>query len=282
MDNKIIDGKKLALKHEKVLKKKIQGLVKKPKIISVLIGDDPASLMYSKMKQRKAADLGIDFELLNIPPRGWDVVTRGWDVVTQEIKRLNQDPKIDGIMIQLPVPNEFLGNHRVEELLNLIDPKKDVDGLNYAHKGTPCVPAAVRAILAILKDEGVEVKNKKVAVLGRSKLVGKPVAEQLQKMGAKVLVGHSQTLDLKEITKDADIIISAVGKANLVTGEMIKKGVVIIDVGTSKLNGKIVGDVDFKSVTAKAVKITPVPGGVGPMTIISLMENVVELAHGNV
>lgn len=274
----IIDGKKLALKHEEILKGKIKGLSRKPKIVSILIGDDPASLMYSKMKQKKAQELGIDFELECFemtPPR--------WQAVTEEIKRLNDDKSVNGVMIQLPVPEEFLGEHQAEGLLDLIDPGKDVDGLNYTRKVLPCVPAVVKAILSILEDENVKVESKRIAVLGRSNLVGKPLVQELEKMGAKVVVGHSQTPDLKKITLGAEIVISVVGKPGLVTGEMISPGAVVIDAGAAKNEeGKIVGDIDFISVAPKASKITPVPGGVGPITIISLMENVVKLVNGNV
>jgi methylenetetrahydrofolate dehydrogenase (NADP+)/methenyltetrahydrofolate cyclohydrolase len=179
-------------------------------------------------------------------------------------------------MVQLPLPKEFLQGRDEKELLKFIDSQKDVDGLNYAHKPSTFVPAAVKAVISVLEDENISVENKKVVVVGASDLVGKPVSEELKKMGAEVTVIDSKTEDVKEKTLEADILISATGVPGLITGEMVKVGVIVIDVGAEKVDGKVVGDVDFESVEPKASRITPVPGGVGPMTVISLMENVVE------
>jgi methylenetetrahydrofolate dehydrogenase (NADP+)/methenyltetrahydrofolate cyclohydrolase len=274
MDPKIIDGRKLAKAHEEKLAQKIKKLKAKPKIVSFLVGDDPSSVLYSNLKQKKAVELGIGFELLHFPE------SINFKEIKNKIEKLNNDRSITGIMIQLPLPDKFLRSHQAEKLLETIDFKKDVDGLK---KNSLCLPAVVEAILSIIKDENIKVVNKKCVVIGASDLVGKPVAQELEKLGATVDVCDSKTDSLKEKTLGADIIVSATGVPGLVKGDMVKEGVAIIDVGAEKVNGKVVGDVDFESVYPKAAKITPVPGGVGPMTVISLMENIVKLVtYGNV
>lgn len=265
-DPKIIDGRKIAQKHQEKLKQEIARLTTKPKMVSILVGEDPSSILYSKIKQKKAAEIEIDFEWVSFPE------DTPYLEVVNKIQQLNQDQSVQGIMVQLPVPESFLTGHTELEFLQNINPEKDVDGLT--QKG-PFVPAAVAAVLIMLKDQGISVQNKKVVVIGASDLVGKPLALELEKLGGKISVCNSKTLDLAEETKEADIIISATGIPGILTGDMIKEGVVVIDVGTSKVNGKIVGDVDFSSVYPKALKITPVPGGVGPVTVVCLMENVV-------
>lgn len=269
----LIDGKTLAKLREEKLKKEISGLGFTPKVISIVIGEDAPSLLYTKMKQKKASDVEIDFE-----PRYFSANTK-YDEVVNFIRKLNEDSLINGIMIQLPIPDEFLKGRDWREILAEIKIEKDVDGLRYPD--SEFLPATARAVLSILDDEKIRLNNKKITVLGRSNLVGKPVADELLKRGAEVSVVHSQTPNPKEMTLEGDIVISAVGKAFLVKGDWIKIGAVVIDVGTSedRENGKIVGDVDFDKAKLKASKITPVPGGVGPMTVISLMENVVESCH---
>lgn len=277
MDEKIIDGRKLALLRQQKLVEEIKKLSKTPKVVSILVGSDPPSVLYTKIKQMKAEEIGIDFQPIYfiIPPQGWDIVCA-------KIKELNNDESVDGIMVQLPLPEEFLKGRDEKELLNLIVPEKDVDGLNYAQKVTPFVPAAVKAVISILEDEQIDVRGKKIVVVGASDLVGKPVMEELIKMGGKVTLCDSKTMRLQGETLEAQILISATGVPGLITGEMVKDGVIVIDVGASSkgrlASGRetIVGDVDFDSVYPKASRITPVPGGVGPMTVISLMENVVK------
>ncbi len=270
MDN-VIDGRKLAAIHEQRLIDKLRHLNFRPKIVSILVGDDEASLTYTKMKQKKAAEVGIDFDYIKFPE------TEQFQNVAMTIVKLNQDPRINGIMVQLPLPGEFLRERTTDDLLGRIDPQKDVDGLRV---DSPFLPATVRGVISILEDENVEVAGKFFAVLGKGQLVGKPIAKELKKRGALIGVIDSKTPNTADITRRADVIISAVGKPNLVTGEMVKEGVVVIDVGITRLdNGRLVGDVDFGSVSQKASKITPVPGGVGPMTVVSLMENVVESAE---
>lgn len=271
----LIDGKTLAKVREEKLKEKVLSLGFTPKVISIVIGEDAPSLLYTKMKQKKAADVGIDFEPKYFPKDSQ------YEKIVNFIRKLNEDSLINGIMIQLPIPDEFLKGKDWKEILAEIKIEKDVDGLRYPD--SIFLPATAKAVLSILEDEKIEVKNKKITVLGRSNLVGKPVADELLKRGADVAIVHSQTPNPKETTQAGEIVISAVGKPYLVKGDWIKKGAIVIDVGTSQdpESGKIVGDVDFEEAKLSASKITPVPGGVGPMTVISLMENVVESSqHG--
>lgn len=286
-DPKVIDGKKLALNREEKLRKKIEKLKTKPKIVSILIGDDESSLLYSKMKQKKAQSLGIDFEFEHFRDD-----TR-FEKITDFIDMFNNAPEITGIMIQLPLPVRFLGEkHNTKQLLELINPKKDIDGLT---PKSPFQTAAVVAVFDILEDEKIKIEGKKAVVIGASDLIGKPIAKGLEQRGASVKIVDSQTPKREAIIKAADILISATGVAGLVTGDMVKDGVVVIDVGVMVMeepsvdsrgesfemieNKKIVlGDVDFESVYKKASKITPVPGGVGPVTVIALMENAVKAA----
>lgn len=273
MDNsKIIDGRKLALQHEEALKERIALLFPKPRFAVILIGEDPSSVLYVGLKEKKSQELGVEFEKYIVPVR-----TKFEDVALL-VKSLNGPEGPNGVMIQLPMPKEFLLDHQPEELLQLISPEKDVDGLT--GKG-PFPPAAVGAVLSILKDENIEVKGKKVVVVGASDLVGKPAAYELEKLGAEVKICDSKTQDLAEKTQTADILVSATGAPGLITGEMVKEGVVVIDVGAEKVDGKLKGDVDFALVSPKASKITPVPGGVGPMTVVTLLENVVKVVTSN-
>ena len=273
---KLIDGKKLAERREIELKKKVRGLGRIPNGVNILIGDDPSSVLYTQIKEKKAKELGINFTTLKFSLGGNSNPPPRWDEVVKKIEELNQDNNTDGLMIQLPLPKEFLGSHQTEELLALIDPQKDIDGLNYARKTSSFVPAAVKAVLSILEDENIEISGKQVVIVGASDLVGKPIAKEIEKRGDKVVICDKGTADLKECMLQADILISATGVPGLITGDMVKKGIVVIDVGSEKVDEKLVGDVDFASVYPKVSKITPVPGGVGPMTVISLMENVVE------
>lgn len=277
MDSKIIDGRKLALIRQEKLVREIKKLKIKPKIVSILVGDDVPSVLYTNIKQKKASEMGINFQPLyfSLPPQGW--THELFEEVANKIKELNNDPSVHGIMMQLPLPEGFLQGHDKKELLQLIDPKKDVDGLNYRGKTWSFVPAAVKAVLSIFEDEKIPVAGKDVVVVGSSDLIGKPVAEEMEKLGAKVIICDRQTPNLQGETLEAQILISAAGVPGLITGDMVLDGVVVIDVGAEKVDSKVVGDVDFESVYPKASKITPVPGGVGPMTVISLMENVVKV-----
>lgn len=278
-DPKIIYGKKLAAQYEGELKEEVKKLGFAPCGVNILIGDDPSSVLYTQIKEKKAQEIGIDLKTLRFSLGGGTNPPPRWDDVVQKIEEMNKDPNIYGIMIQLPVPEDFLEGHSLDELLGKIDSQKDIDGLHYARKRSTFVPAAVKAVLMILEDEKINVRGKTVIVLGKSNLVGKPVAEELKKMGAQVTVCDSQTKNLSGETQKADIIISATGVPGILTGEMIKEGVVVIDVGAEKVGGKLKGDVDFSSVYPKASKITPVPGGVGPVTVIALLKNLVEIGN---
>ncbi len=276
MDSKIINGRALAQKREIELLEKLSGLNIKPKVVSILIGDDPPSLLYTQMKQKKAAELGIDFQYIHLPK------TENFANVSMMILKLNNDLSVNGIMVQLPLPKEFLKGKKADELLSQIDSKKDVDGLTGKSQ---FLPAAVKAVMNIIEEENINLKGKFVAVLGTSKLVGLPLAEEFKKRGALVSSINRETPNIPQITQRADIIVSATGVANVLTGDMVKEGIIVIDVGTlviedelSENPKEVRGDVEFATVLPKASRITPVPGGVGPLTVISLMENVVEAA----
>lgn len=265
---KLIDGKKWAKVHENTLRRKIKKLKKQPVLVSFLIGDDPSSVLYINIKQQKAKDIGIDFRVAKYD------ADASFDEVTDHIHRLNADTQIDGIMIQLPLPKSFLG----EQIEGAIKVEKDVDGLRLDN---PYPSATVKAIFSLLEDENITLRGKMVVVVGSDGEVGSRTVKALEDKRIKVIgVDHGD--DIEGVTKQADILISSTGQMHIIKGEMVKVGVVVIDVGSEKLaDGKVVGDVEFASVAQKASYITPVPGGVGPMTVISLMENVVESAYGN-
>lgn len=256
--SKIIDGKVLAKKHEQALREKIKKLTKRAVLVSFLVGNDPPSVLYTNIKKKKASDLGIDFR-----DRKFSKDTSN-KVVADEIKKSNLDPEVDGVMIQLP---------SFPHLIDLIDPKKDVDGLTNQGR---FLPAVVRAILSILEDENINLKGKKIVVVGSEGMVGSQLMKAFEQKGLNLSGVDKNVKNFSDFTKDADILISTTGVPKIIKGDMIKDGAVIIDVGIEKVNGKLLGDIDFESVAPKASKLTPVPGGVGPMTVISLMENVVE------
>ena len=271
---KIIDGTKIANSIADELKEKV-ALLKlnkiTPKLVIIGISPNSRSLVYIKMKQKKAEQIGIDTEFI-------DIADMSFAEQKNYVSSLSQDSSVGAIIIQLPLK----GIDNPQELLDCIHLHKDVDGLSSASQQSleanaqGFVPATPLAVMGLLQHEGIDLSGKKVTVLGRSKLVGKPLEIILKQAGAKVVVGHSQTADLQSLTLGAEIIISAVGKPNLVTQEMISNGSIIIDVGITELEGRLVGDVDFDGVKNKASLITPVPGGVGPMTVIMLLQNVVK------
>ena len=271
---KIIDGTKIANSIADELKEKV-ALLKlnkiTPKLVIIGISPNSRSLVYIKMKHKKAEQIGIDTEFI-------DIADMSFAEQKNYVSSLSQDSSVGAIIIQLPLK----GIDNPQELLDCIARSKDVDGLSSASQQSleanaqGFVPATPLAVMRLLQHEGIDLSGKKVTVLGRSKLVGKPLEIILKQAGAKVVVGHSQTADLQSLTLGAEIIISAVGKPNLVTQEMISNGSIIIDVGITELEGRLVGDVDFDGVKNKASLITPVPGGVGPMTVIMLLQNVVK------
>ena len=276
----LLDGKHLANIRANVLQKQVLNLKKagiQPQFCVINIGNDPSSKIYLKTKKRRAEQIGIKQKLFQLPSN-----------VTQKnllelIDRLNNEKDVNGIMIQLPVPKQIILN----EALAAIDPDKDVDCLTPANVGRLwqgdhfVEPATAHGILALLGYYHINLKGKNAVIIGRSSIVGKPLAALLLEKDATVSILHLKTKNLTEYTKKADILVSATGEHNLVTADMIKKNAVIIDVGISRFNGKIVGDVDFEHVAPIASFITPVPGGIGPLTVESLMEQVVQLTRRN-
>ena len=276
----LLDGKHLANIRANVLQKQVLNLKKagiQPQFCVINIGNDPSSKIYLKTKKRRADQIGIKQKLFQLPSN-----------VTQKnllelIDRLNNEKDVNGIMIQLPVPKQIILN----EALAAIDPDKDVDCLTPANVGRLwqgdhfVEPATAHGILALLDYYHINLKGKNAVIIGRSSIVGKPLAALLLEKDATVSILHLKTKNLTEYTKKADILVSATGEHNLVTADMIKKNAVIIDVGISRFNGKIVGDVDFEHIAPIASFITPVPGGIGPLTVESLMEQVIQLTRRN-
>lgn len=270
----IIDGKSIA----KRIRGEVAGGVEKlknekgitPKLCVVLVGEDPASQIYVRNKEKACAEAGIASETRRIPASIKE------KELIDLIKALNKDASVHGILVQLPLP-KGLDAIRV---LNEISPDKDVDGLHPLNMGkllkgedplfVPCTP---QGILELILSTGTEIKGKEAVVVGRSNIVGKPVSLMLLQRHATVTICHSRTRDLGEETRRADILVATVGSPRIIHGDMVKGGAVVIDVGMNRLEGKLVGDVDFEAARGKAAFITPVPGGVGPMTIAMLLKN---------
>ena len=278
---KILNGSILAKKIKSVLAIEIEYLVKKharvPKLCIILVGDDLASTSYVKSKKKSCNEIGILCDLSILP------FSTSQDELLVLIEKMNCDPETDGILVQLPLPKHI----DPYVILQAIDYKKDVDGLHPMNVGLlnvsndaiiPCTP---KGILSLLKAEDVVISGKHCVVIGRSNLVGKPMAQLMLRENASVTVCHSKTRDLSYLTRQGEILIIAIGHPNLVNAEMLKEGAVVVDVGINNLDGKLVGDIynsiDLTNIEKKAAAITPVPGGVGPMTIASLLENLVEI-----
>ncbi|MEW6683994.1 MAG: bifunctional methylenetetrahydrofolate dehydrogenase/methenyltetrahydrofolate cyclohydrolase FolD [Nitrospirota bacterium] len=273
MAARLIDGKVVAKAVKEDVAGRVQALKAKgirPGLATVLVGDDPASHVYVRNKQRTCEELGMHTIGHHLP------AATSQDELLGLIHRLNDDPSIHGILVQLPLPKPL----RSEPILSAMSPHKDVDGLHPFNMGkllmgeprfVPCTPAGVLTMLDYYK---LPIEGKTAVVVGRSNLVGKPAALLLMHRHATVTVCHSKTPDLAEVCRRADILVAAMGKARFITGEMVRDGAVVIDVGINRLpDGRLVGDVDFEAVAPKASWITPVPGGVGPMTIAMLMQN---------
>lgn len=272
----IIDGKELARKTREKLKIECDNLKKEgilSKLAVIMVGDDKASQIYVKNKSKACQEIGIKFEEYFL----------GNDIKQEElielIQKLNLDKSINGILLQSPIPKSL----DINEAFRIILPEKDVDGFNPINVGKLClnqetfVSCTPYGIMKMFEEYDIDLTGKNVTILGRSNIVGKPLIQCCLNKNATVTVCHSKTKDLKEHTKNADIVISAIGKAKFVTADMIKDGAVVIDVGINRdESGKIIGDVDFEKVSSKASYITPVPGGVGPMTIAMLMNNVIK------
>lgn len=264
--SQILDGKKVAEEIKQGLKSDFDLLTKKPRLTIVQVGDDSRSNIYIKRKILFGEEIGAKVNLKKFSEN------IGEDDLIKEIEKINQDEEVDGIIIQLPIPNH-LDKNKIIESINI---NKDVDGLKV---GSKFIPATARGVISLLKFYGIGISGKKVTVLGRSALVGAPIAKLMEDSGAKVTVCHSGTEDLVTPCKDADIIISAVGKRNLINKSHVKSGQIVIDVGinpsTDNVEDKprIVGDVNFREVVNIVDAISPVPGGVGPMTVASLFLN---------
>lgn len=275
----LINGKELAKEIRTNLKERVDELKKEnifPKLAVIMVGDDKASSVYVRNKSRACNEIGIEFEEYLK-----DANTTQKELIDL-IKELNNRKDINGILLQSPIPKGL----DIREAFNTIDYKKDVDGFNPINVGklaigedsfVSCTPYGV---IKMLEKYNIPVEGKRAVIIGRSNIVGKPLIQCLLRKNATVTVCHSRTKNIKEITREADIIVAALGKAKFVTEDMVKDGAVIIDVGINRNEeGKLVGDVDFENVSKKASYITPVPGGVGPMTIAMLMNNVVKAAE---
>ncbi len=269
MPAKIIDGNKVAKSIIESIKNKVKSMKEKPGLALVMVGNNPASEVYVNFKEKDSKEAGFYCEKYNL-----DEKTSEMDLLNL-VNRLNNNPKIHGILVQLPLPK-----HLDEKLVtDSILPHKDVDGFTALNLGnllsekTILAPATARAVIKLIESTGIKIEGKNAVVVGRSNIVGKPVALMLLEKNATVTVCHSKTKDLAEYTGKADILVVAVGKQKLIKKEMIKEGAVVIDVGINRVGDKLIGDVDFENVKEVAGFITPVPGGVGPMTRAMLMEN---------
>jgi len=276
----IIDGKSIA---ERIRGEVANGVKKlsgekgvTPKLCVVLVGDDPASQIYVRNKEKACAAVGILLETRRIPS------TIKQSALIDMVKVINSDKSFHGILVQLPLPRQI----KEEEIINEIIPEKDVDGLHPLNMGKllkgeeplfiPCTP---QGIMELILSTGVEIKGKEAVVVGRSNIVGKPTAILLLQKSATVTICHSRTRDLGEVTRRAELLVVAVGTPGIVNGDMIKEGAVVIDVGTNRVGEKLVGDVDYETAKVRAAFLTPVPGGVGPMTIAMLLKNTLRAAE---
>jgi len=274
----IIDGKKISAEIKGRIKENVAVLKaegRTPGLAAVLVGDNPASVIYVRNKRKACEEVGIYSEEHKLPAS-----TKQEDLLNL-ILQLNNDPKIHGILVQLPLPKHL----DTEQVLYAVSPKKDVDGLHPNNVGhltmgspvfVPCTPAGVMAILDYHK---IPIEGRRAVIVGRSNLVGRPVGLLLMHRNATITVCHSRTRDIGAVCREGDILIAAIGKPRFITADMVKNGAAVIDVGINRLpDGKLVGDVDYEPVSQKAGWITPVPGGVGPMTIAMLLQNTLEAA----
>ena len=270
MPAKIIDGNKIAKRILEDIKTKIKNMKEKPGLALVMVGNNPASEVYVNFKEKDSKEVGFYCERYNL-----DEKTGEMDLINLLNKLNNNNPKIHGILVQLPLPKQIDEKLITDSIL----PHKDVDGFTTVNLGslmsekTILAPATAIAVIHLIESTGIKIEGKNAVIVGRSNIVGKPVALMLLEKNATVTICHSKTKNLAEHTKKADILVVAVGKSNLIKKEMVKDGAVVIDVGINRVNGKLIGDVDFENVKEIAGFITPVPGGVGPMTRAMLMQN---------
>lgn len=272
MSATLISGKEIAKQTYAEIKERTEELAKVgiiPGLTVIIVGENPASMTYVASKEKKAAQLGWNSRVIRLE----EGISQA--ELIKVIEELNADASVDGILVQLPLPKHI----NELDVLEKIDPDKDVDGFHIVNSGrlfaglesfVPCTP---KGIMKLIASTGVDISGKNAVVLGRSLIVGKPVALLLTAENATVTICHSRTADLREHTLRADILVAAIGKPEFVTADMIKEGAIVIDVGINRTEKGLVGDVDFESVKEKAGYLTPVPGGVGPMTIAMLMEN---------
>ena len=277
MSAQILDGKLLAAAVRAEVAARVATLPYQPGLTVVLVGDDPASRVYVKSKDKAATEAGLHARTIRLPE------TTTESELLAVVRGLNDDPEVDGILVQLPLPGALKASEQA--VIDALDPAKDVDGLTATNAGrlannmpglVPCTPKGSMKLIAL---SGVPLKGARAVVLGRSVLVGRPVAALLTSADATTTIAHSRTRDLADECRRADILVAAVGRPEMVPGEWIKPGAVVIDVGINRLaDGRLVGDVAYEACAAVASAITPVPGGVGPMTIACLLENTVEAA----
>tara|TARA_Y100000310_G_scaffold174669_2_gene174733 strand:+ start:12604 stop:13410 length:807 start_codon:yes stop_codon:yes gene_type:complete len=260
--SEIINGKSISEKIIEELKEETSKLDKKPGLAIVLVGNNPASELYVKIKEKRCGEVGFNFKKVLFSDNSEE------EEIIKKIEELNSDEEVHGIIVQLPLPAKF----NTDRIINSIDPRKDVDGLT----GNSFIPATPKGIIKLVESIGIEFHGKVAVVVGTSKIVGQPTSILLKNKGCEVITCDINTINLEEKTRKGDILVVATGNSRLIKKEMVKPGAVVIDVGTNKVDGKLVGDVDFESVKEVAGHITPVPGGVGPMTVSMLLENVLE------
>jgi len=275
----IMDGKALSLKLKEQMKQRIEQLKQQginPKLVVVLVGDNSASQVYVRNKHKSCGEVGIESEVITMPEQTTQ------QELLEVVERLNQDETVDGILVQLPLPKQI----DEKTVLRSILPEKDVDGFHPVNVGLLSIgdecfaPATPSGIIAMFQEYGINIAGKNCVVIGRSNIVGKPMAALLLKNNATVTICHSKTEDLASYTRRADVVIVATGRRHTLTADMVKEGAVVVDVGMNRNEqGKLCGDVDYDEVKEKASFITPVPGGVGPMTITELLENTIQAAQ---
>jgi methylenetetrahydrofolate dehydrogenase (NADP+)/methenyltetrahydrofolate cyclohydrolase len=283
MITRIIDGRKIAKEVTESLKTKVEDFIQKnritPKLAVIIVGEDPASLFYVKMIGKTCEKVSINFKEHNLPEE------TSSEELLKLINNLNKDKEISGIIVQVPLP-KHINQDQIQEAVN---PSKDVDCFNPINMGRlalgkpeflPCTPYAV---YELIKRENIEVEGKHTVIVGRSNIVGRPMAlillQKKERANATLTICHSLTKDLSYFTRQADILIAAVGKPEIIKRDMVKEGAIIIDVGTNEVGGKLVGDVAYKEVLGKVSLVTPVPGGIGPITNVMLMQNTLQAAE---
>jgi len=272
----LLDGKLYSSKIKEELKKQVDSLIFKykiqPKMAIVLVGNDSASKIYVANKQKAAKEVGINTILITKE----ELISK--EELIETINELNHQNDIHGFIVQLPLPKHI----NETEIINYIIPSKDIDGMGIINRGKllsgiPCLyPATPYGIIQLLSYYQIDLTGKEAVVVGRSNIVGKPMSLMLLNQNATVTIAHSKTNQLKEVVKRADVVVVAVGKPKLITADMVKPGAIVIDVGTNRVNGRLCGDVDFEQVSKIASFISPVPGGVGPLTVTSLLSNLVK------